>query len=226
MAERQKELPEIPPRLDQAILDPLLPREQLLELCDAGRQETVRALCTTLPQLPLLRDRLGRSDEGPRLVAVIGFPFGAIPAELKRAEAEWAAEHGAQELDVVPDFQALAHHEAGRFSEELAMLCDLGLPVRVVLDMARLTEEQLSLAVEASIDAGACSLQTGNGFGPPCHPKQVQQLKALCRNRCGIKAAGGIHSLELVIELLEAGAELIGTSSAPQLVQALRRPAG
>ena len=47
MAERQKELPEIPPRLDQAILDPLLPREQLLELCDAGRQETVRALCTT-----------------------------------------------------------------------------------------------------------------------------------------------------------------------------------
>ena len=226
MAERQKELPEIPPRLDQAILDPLLPREQLLELCDAGRQEMVRALCTTLPQLPLLRDRLGRSDEGPRLVAVIGFPFGAIPAELKRAEAEWAAEHGAQELDVVPDFQALAHHEAGRFSEELARLCDLGLPVRVVLDMARLTEEQLSLAVEASIDAGACGLQTGNGFGPPCHPEQVQQLKALCRNRCGIKAAGGIHSLELVIELLEAGAELIGTSSAPQLVQALRRPAG
>jgi len=102
----------------------------------------------------------------------------------------------------------------------------LGLPVRVVLDMARLTEEQLDLAVEASIDAGASGLQTSNGFGPACHPDQVQQLKALCRNRCGIKAAGGIHSLELVVELVEAGADLIGTSSAPQLVQALRRPAG
>lgn len=226
MAERPKELPEIPPRLDQAILDPLLTQDQLLEICDAGRQETVRALCTTLPQLPLLRERLGRSDDGPRLVAVIGFPFGAIPAELKRAESEWAAGHGAQELDVVPDFQALANADAGRYSEELAAICDLGLPVRVILDMTRLTDEQLSLAVEASIDAGVSGLQTGNGFGPPCHPEQVQQLKGLCRNRCAIKAAGGIHSLELVVDLLAAGADLIGTSSAPQLVQALRRPAG
>ena len=132
----------------------------------------------------------------------------------------------AQELDVVPDFQALANADAGRFSEELAMLCDLGLPVRVILDMARLSEQQLSLAVEASIDAGASALQTGNRFGPACHPDQVRQLKNLCRNRCGIKAAGGIHSLELVVALVEAGADLIGTSSAPQLVQALRRPAG
>ena len=226
MAERPKELPDLPQRLDQAILDPLLTNEQLLEMCDAGRQEAVRAICTTLPQLMLLRNRLGRSDNGPRLIAVIGFPFGAIPAELKHAEAEWAAAHGAQELDVVPDFHALANNEANRFSEELAGLCELGLPVRVVLDMARLTEEQLDLAVEASIDAGASGLQTSNGFGPACHPDQVQQLKALCRNRCGIKAAGGIHSLELVVELVEAGADLIGTTSAPQLVQALRRPAG
>ena len=226
MAERPTELPDLPPRLDQAILDPLLTNDQLLEICDAGRQESVRAICTTLPQLPLLRERLGRSDHGPRLIAAIGFPFGVIPPDLKRAEAEWAAGNGAQELDVVPDFQALANADASRFSEELAMLCDLGLPVRVILDMARLSEQQLSLAVEASIDAGASALQTGNGFGPACHPDQVRQLKNLCRNRCGIKAAGGIHSLELVVALVEAGADLIGTSSAPQLVQALRRPAG
>ena len=226
MAERPKELPDLHQRLDQAVLDPLLTNAQLLEMCDGGRQEGVRGICTTLPQLPLMRDRLGRSDSGPRLIAVIGFPFGALPAELKLAEAEWAAGHGAQELDVVPDFHALANNEANRFSEEIAALCDLGLPVRVVLDMARLTEEQLGLAVEASIDAGASGLQTGNGFGPPCHPAQIEQLKALCRNRCSIKAAGGIHSLELVLEILEAGADLIGTTSAPLLVQALRRPAG
>ena len=87
MAERPTELPDLPPRLDQAILDPLLTNDQLLELCDAGRQESVRAICTTLPQLPLLRERLGRSDHGPRLIAAIGFPFGVIPPDLKRAEA-------------------------------------------------------------------------------------------------------------------------------------------
>ena len=226
MAERPKELPDLSVRLDQAILDPLLTNEQLLDLCDAGRLEGVRAICCTPNRLPQLRERLGGSGEGPRLISTIGFPFGALPADLKRAEAEWAAAHGAQELDAVPDFHALANGDSGTFAEELASLCDLGLPVRVVLDMVRLTEDQLNLAVEASIDAGAVGLQTGNGFGPPCHADQVKQLKGLCRNRCGIKAAGGIHTLEQGVELVEAGADLLGTSSAPQLLQALRRPAG
>jgi len=226
MADHAKDTPDLPPLLDQAILDPLLNRESLLELCDAGRQEQVRAISTTLSHLPLLRDRLGGTDAGPVLVAVIGFPFGAIPAELKRSEAEWAASHGAQELDVVPDFQALANQEAGRFAEELASLCDLGLPLRVILDMTRLDDEQLTLAVEASIDAGAAGVQTGNGFGPACHPDQIRQLKLLCRNRCAIKAAGGIHQLDLVLDLVDAGADLLGTSSAPRLLNDLRRPLG
>ena len=96
----------------------------------------------------------------------------------------------------------------------------------VILDMARLNEEQLALAIEAAIDAGAVGVQSGNGFGPACHPDQIRQLKGLCRNRCAIKAAGGIHQLDLVLDLVEAGADLLGTSSAPQLLHSLRRPAG
>ena len=225
MADPAQELPELPPRLDQAILDPLLTRDQLQALCDSGMQEGVRAICTTPRQLPLLRDRIGTTEAGPRLVAAIGFPFGAIPAELKLAEAEWCAAHGAQELDVVPDFNALANGDSGAFAEELAALCELGLPVRAVLDMARLESEQLELAVEASIDAGAAGLQTSNGFGPACHADQILALKQLIRKRCAIKAAGGIHSLSHAGDLLLAGADLLGTSSAPALLQAQRRPA-
>jgi deoxyribose-phosphate aldolase len=54
----------------------------------------------------------------------------------------------------------------------------------------------------------------------------VQQLTGLCRKRCAIKAAGGIHSIDRVTELVEAGADLLGTSSAPQLLQSLRQPMG
>ena len=172
-----------------------------------------------------MRNRLG-GGEGPRLIAAIDFPFGTLPASLRLAEAEWAAANGADELDVVPDFSALADGDSGRFAEDLAALCDLGLPLRVVLDMARFSDGQLELAVEAAIDAGASGVQTGNGFGPPCHPDQVSRLKQLCRGRCAIKAAGGIHSLELVHDLVAAGANLLGTSSAPQLLQAQRQPIG
>ena len=57
MAAIPKDLPDLPPLLDQAILDPLLNDEQLHELFDASRQENVRAICTSLQQLPLLRQR-------------------------------------------------------------------------------------------------------------------------------------------------------------------------
>ena len=223
MAAPTKDLPDLPPLLDQAVLDPLLTDEQLLEGCDAGRQEKVRGICTTLQHVPALRDRLGGKD-GPRLIATIGFPFGALPQELKLSEAEWAAAHGADELDVVPNFKALINGRSGAFAEELASICGLGLPARVILDMARMPTELLAVAVEAAIDAGASGVQTGNGFGPPASPEQIEALKPLCRGRCAIKAAGGIHSLEQVLTLIEAGANLLGTSSAPQLLQSLRRP--
>ena len=160
----------------------------------------------------------------PRLIAAIGFPFGALPQTLKQTEAEWAAAHGADELDVVPDFTALINGQSGAFAEELALICGLGLPVRVILDMARLPNELLPIAVEAAIDAGAAGVQTGNGFGPPASSEQIEALKPLCRGRCAIKAAGGIHRLEQVLALVQAGASLLGTSSAPQLLRQLRRP--
>ena len=225
MAESTTELPDLPPLMDQAILDPLLTQEELFTACDAGRQENVRAICTTLRLLEPVRERLGATG-GPRLVAVVGFPFGTLPDELKQSEAEWAAARGAEELDVVPDFTALINQNSGAFAEEIARICELGLPVRVVLDMARLSEELISLAVDAAIDAGAAGLQTGNGFGPAASTTQVKQLLGLARGRCAVKAAGGIQTPSMAIELVEAGATLLGTSSAPQLLQALRRPAG
>lgn len=225
MRDVKQDLPDLASVLDQAILDPLLTQDQLMEACDAGCREQVRGICTGLRQLPLLRERMG-GGAGPRLIAAIGFPFGAIPRELKEAEANWAAAQGADELDVVPDFVALINGDSSAFAEELAAICDLGLPVRAILDMARLSEEPLALAVEAAIDAGAAGVQTGNGFGPAASPQQVQQLKQLCRGRCAIKAAGGIHSTEQVVELVDAGARMLGSSSAPQLLQSLRQPQG
>ena len=185
MVESKLELPDLPPLMDQAILDPLLTQEELITACDAGRQENVRAICTTLRLLEPLRERLGKTG-GPRLVAVVGFPFGSLPGELKQMEAEWAAARGAEELDMVPDFTALINQDSGAFAEEIAGVCELGLPVRVVLDMARLNEDLITLAVDAAIDAGAAGLQTSNGFGPATSTTQVKQLlgprsRPLCR---------------------------------------------
>ena len=83
---RQRELPELSPLIHQALLDPFLEEEDLFNLCDAGRMLSFGALCTSLCHLERVRDRIGPSGR-LRLIAVVAFPFGTIPAELKRAQA-------------------------------------------------------------------------------------------------------------------------------------------
>ncbi|MGC6482275.1 MAG: deoxyribose-phosphate aldolase [Synechococcus sp.] len=220
---RRQKLPDLAPLIDQALLDPLLGIDRLQEACTTARHCGFGGICTNLSQLVAVREQLGAP--GPtQLIAVIAFPFGAIPTPLKRAQAEWAAEQGAEALDVVPAMTALADGQVNRFAEELAQLSAIGLPVTVILDMVRLKEEQLALAVEAAIDAGATAVQNSNGFGGAATPQQIRALKTLTRGRCGIKAAGGVHTLEQCSALIEAGATALGTSSGPQLLQALRTP--
>ena len=219
-----RDLPDLAPLIDHALLDPHQGREAVLRCCDEARHFGFAGVCLASRWLPEARERLGPTGgRGPRLVSVVGFPFGAIPPEIKRAEAEWAAAAGAEELDVVPDFGALADGDSSRFCNDLAPIVELGLPVKVILEVGRLSPAALELAVAASIDMGAAMLKTGSGFGPAASVEQVKQLRELARGRAGVKAAGGIGSLEQAAALVEAGASRLGTSRGVALMQALRQ---
>jgi deoxyribose-phosphate aldolase len=218
-----RDLPDLAPLIDHALLDPHQGREAVLRCCDEARHFGFAGVCVSSRWLPEARERLGPSGgRGPRLVSVVSFPFGAVPAGIKRAEAEWAAAAGAEELDVVPDFGALADGDSSRFCNDLAPIVELGLPVKVILEVGRLSPAALELAVEASIDVGAAMLKTGSGFGPAATVEHVKRLRQLARGRAAVKASGGINSLEQAFELVEAGASRLGTSRGVALLQALR----
>ncbi|WP_413403769.1 MULTISPECIES: 2-deoxyribose-5-phosphate aldolase [unclassified Synechococcus] len=220
---RRQELPDIPPLIHQALLNPLLQEEELLTLCDAAKQLGFGGVCVSLIHLEAVRRRLG--GHGPvKLIATVAFPFGALPTELKQAQAEWAAARGAEVLEVTPDWSALVNGRANSFAEELAAIAALDLPMNVVLDINHLTAAQLALAAEAAVDAGAASLQAGNGFGAAVSADQIRELRHLTRGRCGIKAAGGIRELEHAVDLVGAGATALGTGHGPALMKALRQP--
>ena len=86
----------------------------------------------------------------------------------------------------------------------------------------KLPKEMLSLAIEASVDAGAIGIQTGNGFGRSVTTGDVKKLVQMTNNCCQIKAVGGLHGLESTLEVLYAGATLVGTSKGLELMQLLR----
>ena len=212
---------DLPSMLDHACLDPLQSSSALQEQLEAAKFLGCGGFCIPSGWVERVRSRL--PPTGPKLVAVVGFPTGAVPSSVKLAEAEYVAEVGANELDVVPDFAALADGNMERVYGELAAIVQLGLPVKVITEAARLPTPQLEQLVEVAVDAGAQWLKTGTGYGPEVTPRLVRQLVKLARKRAAVKASGGIHDLEQALWLLEAGAQRLGLSRAPALLEAARR---
>ncbi len=213
---------ELPRLIHQALLDPLINNHKIVEKSLEAIHFKFGGLCTFPTNLSLVREHLGKNKD-TKLISVIGFPFGAIPTTQKRTEAEWAAEHGAEELEVVPNFNSLLNGNLNFFSEELEAICSIGIPVRVILNLGKLKQKELELAIEASLDCGVISLQNNNGFGPQSTNEEIQILSKFIRGRCSIKVVGGIHSLVQVENLMEAGAHHLGTSSGPELIRELRK---
>ena len=216
--------PDLAPLIDHALLDPHHGSSAVRQCCEEARHFGFAGVCVASRWVASAREQLPLEGKGasPQLIAVVGFPFGAVPAAVKLAEAVAAAEAGADELDVVPDFGALADRQSTPIHDELAAICELGLPVKVILEVGRLDPDALALLVEISIDAGALFLKSGSGFGPAVTVDHIEQLRQLARGRAAIKASGGIANLEHALALVEAGATRLGTSRGVALAQAMR----
>ena len=196
----------------QAVLNPHLNKEILVQICDGSKQNGFAGLCTSLSHLSIARERLG-SKSTTKLISVIAFPFGFIPTFSKLKEAEYAIDRGADELDLVPNYFALKEGNIEIFAEEINQLSELRIPVRVIFDThTLLTSSKISLAINASIDAGATGIQLGNGFGPVITKDQTKKVSEIVKNRCSVKVVGGIKTFNQAIEILEAGSNYIGTS--------------
>ena len=203
----------------QAVLNPHIDKEKLIEVFDRSKQNGFAGLCTSLSHLSIARERLG-SKSNTKLISVIAFPFGFIPTYNKLKEAEYAIEKGAEELDFVPNYFALKEGNIELFAEEINQISELGIPVRVIIDSnTLLTSAELSVAINASIDAGATGIQIGNGFGPAVTKYQIQKISKIVKNRCSIKAVGGIKTFNQAIEIIESGSTYIGTSYGFEIAQ-------
>ena len=203
----------------QAVLNPHFNKEMIIQVCEASKQNGFAGICTSLSYLPIVRERLG-SKNTTKLISIIAFPFGFIPTFNKQKEAEYAIEQGAEELDLVPNYFALKEGKTELFAEEINQICELGIPVRVIIDANILIDSsKLSKAINALIDAGAIGIQIGNGFGPSISKDQINHVSKIVKNRCSIKTVGGIKTFDQAIELIEAGSTYIGTSFGFEITQ-------
>lgn len=155
------------------------------------------------------------------LATVVGFPHGHHRPEVKRREAELAAEDGADELDVVLNVGRLLSGDDALVREDLEAVVEATpLPVKVILETALLDDDQKRRACELAAEADADYVKTSTGFedgGATLH-----DVELMSDYGPKVKASGGIGSYTKAERMLDAGADRIGASSGVDIVEDFR----
>lgn len=209
---------DIAPFIDHALLHPAATIEDVAQWCDEAERFRFAAVCVNPIHVKAATAHL--HGKQPQVCAVIGFPTGATTPAVKLYEAQEAAENGATELDVVINLGWLKTGKTNELHREIAEICDAtGQTVKAILETSLLTEAEKRLAAEICMDAGAAFLKTSTGWYGGATVADVQLLKNMTQDRIGIKASGGIRTLEQALELIMAGATRLGTSRGPDLLR-------
>ena len=208
---------ELAKRIDHTLLGPTATEEAVRRLCEEAIEYGVAAACVNPCHVGLVRDLLKDSDV--KTCAVIGFPHGMTTSDTKAFEAQRAIASGADELDMVINVGALKEGDYAAVTEDIRGVCHAAakaprpVHVKVILEMALLSEAEKVAAATLAKAAGADFVKTSTGFGPGgATLEDVALLRATVGEEMGVKAAGGIRDAEAAIAMIEAGADRIGAS--------------
>jgi deoxyribose-phosphate aldolase len=202
--------------IDHTLLKPEASESDILRLCDEAVELGLGAVCLNGQWVALAAKRL----QGTPVVTVgvVGFPLGASGRAAKAEEARLLRADGAGEIDVV---QSLGWAATGQWSlvrDELGAVVKTvpGCPVKVILETAALGAPQIELACDAARAARAAFVKTSTGFHPAggATTEAVAAMRRAVATDLGVKASGGVRTAEAAVEMLRAGADRIGTSSA------------
>lgn len=199
-------------------------------MCDEAIEHHFATVCSFPTFLPIMAERLHGCDV--KTCAVISYPFGADLPQGKIAAAEQAVTAGAEELDVVMNIIALRSGDFGYVRSELASLVRAvqsravndargAVLIKVVIEAPYLDDKLKRLACKIVADAGADFAKTATGAGTAASVEDVELMREALPEGVGVKASGGIRTLEAAEAMINAGASRLGTGSATKIMKDL-----
>ena len=206
------------PYIEHTLLKPEATHRQIETLCDDALKYSFKGVCVNSCYVPLASTKLKGSKV--LLVSVIGFPLGACLTEAKVFEAQLAAQHGAQEIDMVLSIGSVKEGLWDNVEKDIAAVTkSVDIPVKVILETGFLNVEEIKRACQVAESAGALFVKTCTGFAiGEASVDHIQLMRSTVSNKVNVKASGGIKTYEKAIALINAGASRLGTSSGVQLV--------
>ncbi|TDQ12933.1 deoxyribose-phosphate aldolase [Algoriphagus boseongensis] len=210
--------------LESTVLKPTMTDKDVDLLIRDAIEEQFIGVC--IPSFWVKKAKRELKDEDIQVVTVIGFPFGFEDTATKVAETKEAIKNGADELDLV--WSQTAFHSGMNWPKieiaQIAKLChEEERILKVIIETAYLSTAQIREACLICQEAGADFVKTSTGYAPTgAKIEDIQLMRQTLSSGVGIKASGGIKTLDFALELIRAGADRIGTSSAVSLMKELR----
>ena len=215
---------EIAAVIDHTLLRPEATEADIRRLCQEAKQYGFASVCVNPYWVPLTASQLSGSPV--KVCTVVGFPLGANASSQKAAETQTATCEGAREIDMVLNVGELrgGNHDAVRADIDAVVTVAHreGAIVKVILETALLDDRQKQTACSLAKAAGAEFVKTSTGFstsGATVH--DVALMRQVVGEEMGVKASGGIRTLEDLKNMLAAGATRIGASASVKIVESV-----
>ena len=207
--------------IEHTLLSPTLIIGDIDRLVQEAQQHNFFGVC--VPPFWVKRARREIGTNPITLVTVAGFPLGYNMTETKIDEINRGIDNGADEIDVVWNLSSFRTGIPWTKIEiaKCAKAChDRQKLLKVIIETAYLSNKEIEDACKLCADAGADFLKTSTGFAPfGATVEHIRIMRAILPPSIGVKASGGIKTREQAMQLIDAGADRIGTSAAVSMMQ-------
>ncbi|MDC7127298.1 MAG: deoxyribose-phosphate aldolase [Spirochaetales bacterium] len=214
--------------IDHTLLKPESTMAQIDKLCDEAKEYDFCSVCVNTGWTKHCAERLAGADV--KVCSVIGFPLGAMSTRAKAAETAFAVEDGADEIDMVLNIGALKDGNTSLVKDDVAAVveaCGGKAKLKVIIETALLTKDEIILACKTCVEAGADFVKTSTGFSTAgATPENVALMKKTVGDSAKVKAAGGVRTFEDAVAMIEAGADRLGTSGGIKIINGQKLDGG
>lgn len=206
---------------DHTILSPDARRADVKRVCDEAKEYKTATVCVNGHWIPFVKEQLEGTSVKP--IAVIGFPLGAGTTASKVFEAENAIDLGAEEIDMVINIGEMLDGNLEFVQADVKAVVDAvhakGKLLKVIIETAYLTEEQIVTVSKLSKEAGTDFVKTSTGFAHAgATIENVKLMREAVGENVGVKASGGIRTAEDVDAMIAAGASRVGLSRTVEIM--------
>lgn len=208
-------------KIDHTLLKADASEAEIKKLCDEAIEHGFCAVC--IPPYYVRKAKTWLNGSKVKVATVVGFPLGYAHTPAKVEEARRAIDEGANEIDMVINIIALKAGDINYLKNELTSVATItqlrGGKLKVILETGILTEQEIILGCELCTEMSVDFVKTSTGFAKQgATVEAVKLLRANLPKSIKIKASGGIKTKEFALQLIEAGADRLGSSASVDIV--------